>query len=289
MKKHQMIFFSVALFLLVPALFAQEMSPDSANADKFGWKNGLTAGLNFNQSQFSNWAKGGENSLAWQFLVNGSFDYIKPNYTVDTGLKINYGRNKVGSEDDRKTTDEFRFDVVYNQKVDFLIDPYAAVRFLSQLDDGFKYSDTSATKISGLLDPAYLTISLGSGYKPNDLITLNIGPSAKGTFADAFANPYTDDPETTNEVETQKWEGGVEFVAKLKWELYKEMLFTSNLLTFTDFKNTETDVNWDNTLIAKVNSWLNFNIQFQMLFDKDLSNDFQYRQALAIGLNYTIF
>lgn len=279
----------IIIITLLGSVLAGEQSPvDTTAKSPYGWKNGMSAGLNFNQSQFTNWSKGGENTIAWQLLVNGSYDYLRPNYTFDTEFNVNYGRNTVGNQGERKTNDEIRFDLVYNRKIQFPVNPYAAVRFLSQLDDGFEYTDTTATKVSGRFDPAYLTLALGAGYKYKNLLIFNAGPSLKGTFADVFAGIYTDDKETP-ELETQKWEGGFEFVTKLNWSILQNMQLKSNLVTFTDFKEFETDINWDNTLIAKFTDWLNFNIQFQLIYDQDVSNDLQLRQALAVGLNYTLF
>jgi helix-turn-helix protein len=100
------------------------------------------------------------------------------------------------------------------------------------------------------------------------LLKLNLGPAAKYTYADEFAAIYTDDADTES-IEKQRWEGGFEFVAQLDWPITEDILFKSNLTTFTDAERFSTDINFDNILTAKVNSWLNFNIQGQLIYDDD--------------------
>jgi hypothetical protein len=284
-RRFRLILF--AFTLLASFLIAQTEESDTSEV-KIGWYNGLIAGLNLSQSHFDNWSRGGENSLAWQILIDGDFDYYQPMWNLDMLLKINYGRSKIGSQEDRKTNDELRFDAVYNYHVWDPVEPYASARFLSQMDDGFEYSDTSSTKISGAFDPAYLTLALGLGYKYEELLKLNLGPAAKYTYADEFAAIYTDDADTES-IEKQRWEGGFEFVAQLDWPITEDILFKSNLTTFTDAERFSTDINFDNILTAKVNSWLNFNIQGQLIYDDDVLPRAQWREAIAIGLSYNLF
>ena len=274
-------------YAITPADMMMQAEADTA-AEKYGWKNGLIANLNFNQTQFSNWTKGGENTLSWQLLFNGSFDYIRPTWDLDTEFKLNYGRNKVGENGDRKTNDEIRLDVVYNYNLWENFNPFASARFLSQIDAGYEYTDTSEVQISNTFDPAYLTLTLGVGYKYEELLKMNLGPSVKMSYSELFGARYTDDPETA-EIEKQKWDGGFEFFGELNWKIYENLGLQSKLTTFTDFDLFRTDVNWDNILIAKVSDWLNFNLQYQLIYDEDVLMKAQQRQALAIGVSYTLF
>ena len=271
-----------------PVEMMVQAEADTAAKVKYGWKNSLLASLNFNQTQFSNWTKGGENSLSWQMLFNGSFDYIRPMWDLDTEFKLNYGRNKVGDNGDRKTNDEIRLDVVYNYNVWEVINPYASARFLSQIDAGYEYTDTSETQVSAAFDPAYLTMTLGMGYKYEELLKLNLGPSVKLSYSEVYSARYTDDPGTP-EIEKQKWDSGFEFFGELNWKILENLGLQSKLTTFTDFDKFATDVNWDNILVAKVADWLNFNIQYQLIYDEDVLMKAQQRQAIALGLSYTLF
>jgi hypothetical protein len=99
-RRFRLILF--AFTLLASFLIAQTEEADTSEV-KIGWYNGLIAGLNLSQSHFDNWSRGGENSLAWQILIDGDFDYYQPMWNLDMLLKINYGRSKIGSQEDRQT------------------------------------------------------------------------------------------------------------------------------------------------------------------------------------------
>jgi len=49
------------------------------------------------------------------------------------------------------------------------------------------------------------------------------------------------------------------------------------------------DVYWDNTLTAKVNSWLNVNLSVTVVYNRIETVKTQMKEALQIGLTYTIF
>jgi hypothetical protein len=148
-----------ACLLISASLFAQSEASDSV-AVKSGWHNKLNAGLNLNQAAFDNWSRGGENSLAWQILIDGDFDYYQPMWNLDMLFKINYGRSKIGSQDDRKTNDELRFDAVYNYHSGIRSSRMPRLAFSRKwMMASSIQTDTSSTKISGAFDPAYLTLA----------------------------------------------------------------------------------------------------------------------------------
>ena len=61
------MFFSVGLILFREGL---SQTTDTTTA-KILWKNKLTLGINLTQISYSNWAKGGQNSIAWNIRLDG--------------------------------------------------------------------------------------------------------------------------------------------------------------------------------------------------------------------------
>ena len=277
------------LILSLVLISGMALADEKADSVKLGWENKLNVGLNFTQAEFSNWTKGGDDVVSWQLNILGSFDYIQDKYNFDTDLKFQYGRNTTGDLGERKTTDELRTDFVFNYKAwQGQIEPYASVRFLTQVDDGYKYTDSTAIRISGAFDPAYLTEAIGLSYIPGKVFKADLGLAMKQTMTQFFNSP-SDDPDTP-EIEKFKNEPGVELVLDLGWEFYEKMLLKSKMISFSNLKAAdEIDVNWDNIVILEINSWLNVNFQFQIFYDKDVSDQRQLRQSLAIGLNYSVF
>jgi hypothetical protein len=285
MKRNNIFSLIVIAFLSVTFLLSAE---DKKDEPVSGWQNDLLIGFNFSQTQFSNWSKGGENIVNWQLNILGSFDYIQKAYIFDSDLKIQYGRNINDAQGERKTVDEIRADLVYNYNIwKGYFSPYAAARFISQMDYGYSYTDTSRTTISALFDPAYTTEAIGFSYTPSKMFKADMGFSAKQTITDKYYT-YADDPNTP-EIETLKNEMGMELVMDLTWPFYEKMAWKSKMISFSNLKGIdEIDVNWDNVVIIDISDWFNVNFQFQLIYDKDVSAKRQLRQALSIGINYAL-
>jgi hypothetical protein len=94
-------------------VFAQEADTSAA---KYGWTKELTTSLNLTQSTFSNWSKGGDNALAWQFNIDGKF--VNDQEVSNTEFKtiLRYGENKIANAKSQKAIDEFRADAIYTYK-----------------------------------------------------------------------------------------------------------------------------------------------------------------------------
>ena len=86
-------------------------------------------------------------------------------------------------------------------------------------------------------------------------------------------------------------------VAKFQYPLFKNVDFNSKLELFSNYlKNPQyVDVDWQNALVMKVNSWLNANIATQLLYDYDIpfynettgekikGSKIQFKEVLSIG------
>jgi hypothetical protein len=63
----------------------------------------------------------------------------------------------------------------------------------------------------------------------------------------------------------------------------------SSLRLFSRFETLDVwDVRWDNSVIAKINSFMNVNIGFLLIYQKDQSPTVQMKQALQLGVVYRI-
>ena len=69
----------------------------------------------------------------------------------------------------------------------------------------------------------------------------------------------------------------------------ENVLFTSQLNLFSAFDQLDIwDVRWDNTLTAKVNSYVNVSLNVLMVHDITQTRRTQIKQALALGLQYSL-
>ncbi|MEI8111629.1 MAG: DUF3078 domain-containing protein [Chitinophagia bacterium] len=151
---------------------------------KWNWKRGGVLNLNLAQGSLNNWAAGGDN---FSMTLNGYFNYYsyfkKDRHNWDNNLDINLGYVQTTSAGSRKNDDRFDFLSKYGYKMDstgkwFLS---ALFNFRSQFFDGYTYSGTEGTFASTILSPAYIILSAGFDYKPNDKFSMFISPITSRT------------------------------------------------------------------------------------------------------------
>lgn len=272
----------VALGFCLAPVFADE-------EPAVGWDEELVASFNLTQAGFDNWAQGGENMLGWQVGLNGKFTHVGMRHEWANTGKLAYGMQKVGDEESRKSVDEMKIESVYTYKAGFFVDLYVAATGQTQFTRGYEYDDSTKTGVSGFLDPGYFTQSVGVSRSYKDIVKSRLGFAVKETVTDEFAIPYSDDPETEDEIEDMRVETGMESVTDLSLSLGENLLFTSKVELFSNIEaSNEIDVNWDNLLTAKVHEYVSVNLNVQILYDRDVSKKRQMKQSLSLGLNFAI-
>ena len=283
-----------AFIFLTSLLFAQEEA-DSAKAWKF---NGLTS-LNFSQVSLTNWAAGGENSYAFNGLVNLSLNYSKDKNDWANTLDIGYGIQKQGDQEYRKTDDHIDFTSKYGRKISKSLFISALLNFKTQMNEGKKFEtdpDTSYV-ISEFLAPGYLTGAVGMEYKPSEVFYAVLSPvagkltmvlddtlSARGSFGV--------DPGSKTRIEL----GGSATIG-VKKEVMKNVIFTSTLALFSNYMENpqNVDVDWKVLINMKINDYLSANLNTHLIYDDDIAYideegehgpRVQFKEVLGVGLTY---
>jgi len=117
---------------------------------------------------------------------------------------------------------------------------------------------------------------------------MRLGLGFKETFTRDF-NQYSDDP-TTTDLEKFKFETGIDFGMDGEWSIEENILFQTKLNLFGKFDNLNIwDVRWDNTLTAKIAKHFNVNLNVLVVYDEDQALKTQVKEALQIGITYSIF
>ncbi|MBE0643614.1 MAG: DUF3078 domain-containing protein [Bacteroidetes bacterium] len=258
-----------------------------------GWNQTLVAGLNLTQVSLHDWTQGGENTLAWTFVTDGLFAYKQPDWIWKNTLKVAYGQTKLGDADFEKSQDELFWESLYSRNIGWAIDPYVANQLRTQMAPGYKMIMNAQTGLnekvqtSGQWDPGYLIQSAGFTYTEGDVFFTRLGVAFKETFSSDYG--FADDPETLNEIETFRFQTGLESASGLKWNVMENILFTSQLNLFSAFDQIDVwDARWDNTLTAKVNSYINVSLNVLVVHDISQTRRTQVKEALALGLRYSI-
>lgn len=250
------------------------------------WMPSFVAGINMSQVSFKDWAKGGENSVAWTLKGDFTLHYKSENWRFKNQLKGEYGRTQIGDNDFRTTSNEVFLESVLSLNVGWGVDPYVSNMLRTQISTGYNYKVTPEVKISDFFDPGYITQSIGFTYDRHENFTTRLGLAFKETFTKDYRQ-YSDDSETKDKIEDFKFETGLESVTEAQLNLAENIDWKGKLRLFTRFENIDVwDVRWDNIIVAKVNSWLNVNFEFIMLYEKAQSLKTQMKEALQIGVTY---
>ena len=282
MKKYGIIII-LTFFCALTQIF-----PQQDTTKKVGWFPSGVAGLNLSQIALNNWTQGGDNALSW--VLNGDFSvkYNDKSITFDNTLKIAYGRTKLGSDDFRTNDNDIYLVDIISKDVGWSVNPFFSNSVRTAITTGYDYSLTPPQEIANFFDPGYVTQTLGLIYNKDQQFNTRVGIATQETFTKNNTK-YSDDP-TTPEIEKFKVETGIESVTNAEYTLAENLLAKSSLRLFTRFNDLSVwDVRWDNAIVAKVNNFINVNFAFLMVYQQDQSAKVQIKEALQLGIVYTIF
>lgn len=293
-----------------------EKSLQSQNADTAeGWKKGAVISLNLTQTSLTNWAAGGQNSIAGNGLISLSANYRKNKGIWENLIDIGYGSIKQGKNAPWwKTDDKFDLTSRYGRKMSGNWYYAALLNFKTQMTPGYNYPNDSL-KISDFLAPGYLITAIGLNYTPDTNFTLFVAPlTAKTTFVNdrklADAGAFGVDPaeydasgKLISNGETMRTEYGSFLRMFYRKNLMENILFQTKLDLFSNYLNNpqNMDVSWEVLLAMKVNKYFTANVTTHLLYDDDIdiaidsNNDgiaekasprTQFKEILAVGFSY---
>jgi hypothetical protein len=276
---------AILLFTVSFGLKAQE----EADTLKY-WKFDGVSSINFSQVSLTNWAAGGENSYAFNGLLNMSLNYSKDKNDWSNTLDLGYGVQKQGEQDLRKTDDHIDFLSKYGRKVSKSFFVSAMLNFKSQMNEGIKYEtdpDTSYT-ISKFLAPGYIQASLGMEYKPNETFYAVLSPVAGKLTMVLDENLSNQGAFGVEPGDKTRLELGGSVNIGVKKEIMKNVTFNSTLGLFSNYiENTQNiDVDWKVMIAMKINDYLSANLNTQLLYDDDVVQDVQFKEVFGVGLTY---
>lgn len=145
----------------------------------WNWKTGGLYNFNLSQSSLSNWAAGGDNfNMALTSYFNYFAFYQKPRHNWDNNIDVNLGYMQSTSLGGRKNDDRIDLISKYGYKIDSTGQLYLSALFniRSQFFDGYSFSGTNANFTSSFLSPAYVILSAGLDYKPNNDLSIFFSP-----------------------------------------------------------------------------------------------------------------
>lgn len=245
-------------------------------------------GINISQISFSNWSQGGENSLTWTLFGNFNIVTKSKIWTTKNSLKFAFGRIKVGENSFRTNENEFFIETIISRNAGWAVDPFFSNTVRSPITTGYSYKGKTPERIADFFDPGYVTQTFGFTYDKVKGMKTRLGVA----FQEIFTNhqrKFTDNPETKDRVETFKLETGIESVTNADFLIMENITYKGSLRLFSRFEKMKYwDIRWDNTLIAKVNNYVNVNLNILIVYERKQTLRTQIKEALQLGLMYNI-
>jgi len=279
------------------------------------WKGKNILGFDISEIAFVNWSAGGTSSISGLLKADINRTYERKFTKWVNELSIRYGMNKQDGIEVRKTDDAFRFNSTFGYRKNPESNWYHSgkLNFNTQLTNGYKYPNKD-NPISRLFAPAYMFLGTGAEYskKSKDFV-FYASPltykatlvwdqelADKGSFGvekaiyDADGNVLVKGKRSKNEV-------GVLITNHYKNEIYKNVIFVSNVSLYSDYINKfgNVDVDCDLALNLVVNRYVQANIGTRIIYDDDIKNKIevdgkqvtegpktQIKQVLGVGLTY---
>jgi hypothetical protein len=265
------------------------------------WKTGGNFGVNLNQGSLTNWSAGGDKfSLSVNNMLSLFAFYKKDKHAWDNNLDLNYGIVKTTSLGSRKSADRIDLLSKYGYALGSKWNAAGLFNLRSQFANGYAYlkninNADSAVLTSKTFAPAYILVSPGLDYKPNNNLSVFLSPITArwvivGDKQLAFEKYGFKSGQTTrNEL------GAFASVNFLR-AISKNAQFKSKLDLFSNYKNNpqNLDVFWTNTLTAKVTKYINLNLNIDLIYDDDIANVDpkkgpapQILQLMGVGFAYS--
>lgn len=244
------------------------------------WKDGGRFNLNVQQVGLTNWAAGGESSVAIGSALEGFVNFEKDDIVWENRGKIAYGVIRNGGSDNRfeKTNDVINLSSVYSQKFNEKVLMTSAINFKTQFADGVKIekiagtSDTRRRLISDFMAPGYLQASLGLTFRDEERgFSTTLSPfTGRFTFVlnDSLSNAGAFGVDPGDQIRS---EAGISLTGSVRKTVMENVLFHANFNLFSNYeKFPNTVVNVEAGLNLKVNNFIQSNISSQLIYDDDV-------------------
>ena len=240
----------------------------------------------FNQSSFTNWVSGGQNTIAGNLNVNYDFNYKNKNVNWDGRVITSYGLSYISDKGYRKTDDRFEFNSLFGFKTSTYWFFSFITNFKTQYTKGFDYNKDPKVLVSEFLSPAHLTFGPGMLWKKSDNLNLNIAPA---TARYTFVNEFFSGKFGVEEGETTAFSLGFNLSGYYKFNLMENIEMENILAMYSDYLANvgNIDIDYQTNIRFEVNKHIKMHMTFHTIIDDNSSSKIQLKQLFGLGVNYT--
>lgn len=262
------------------------------------WNGGTHLQVGFSQLSLTNWAAGGNNSIA----LNGRLNiYRNCNFSEEmfweNRLQIGYGFIQAFGEHFKKSDDQIILDSKWGYKAVKNLFASAFFNFRNQIANGYSYpTGADPILISGPFSPAYFSLGVGMDWKPIKQLSFNFSPLtgnlvvvSKEELRVRYGNKID---------QLAKLELGAQMKIDYQHQISKRLTINSVLNLFSDYLDNPQHIKvfWDLFLDSKINKYFSFNIKTNLIYDHNIKIEdsngvsaprVQFKEMLSVGFSYT--
>lgn len=277
MKK---VILSLAILFSFNAIAQEKKTED-------GWKKNGKISFLANQSAFSNWVAGGQNTVAGTLGLNYDFNYTQGKLTWDNKIIASYGLSNISGTGTRKTDDLLDFNSLLGYKAEGYWSYSFFFNLRTQFTNGYDYANdpNATTPISEFFAPGYITMGPGMLWKKSDSFYINLSPAtSKMTFvSNNLAGTFGTEPG-----ETFLFQLGFYGNLYHKTKLMENVSMENILNVYTNYleKPQNIDINYQLNFVMQINKYLSTNLSFHTIIDDDASKQVQLKEVFGLGVNY---
>ena len=245
--------------------------------------------LQLSQTQFDNWAPGGDNTFATRGSLFFRHQYKLEKFSLDNKFEARYGFNRIEKKP-FKNEDEFKFNLISTWKIKKHWSYAATANLRSQFTPGY-VSRIDRTRKSDFMSPGFFDVAIGFNYRKEKSplgITLSpVGGSIVVVLDDSLSklgiNGVDKGKHTKGQVgPSVQIDFDLEFAKKI-------CRYRSRLYSFTNIKTPPT-VRMENTLEIRPTKFLTTTCYALLYYDKMANTPkpkkLQCTYSLGIGLAY---
>ena len=269
------------------------------------WTESLMTNINFIQTSYSNWAKGGTNNVAMDAYIDANANYEKGKVSWKNRLQLDYGITY--TEDKpilQKSKDRILLESTYGMKAAQHLNYSAKFTFLNQFTNGYTYGTPSVDDPtrqdwknervlkSGFFSPAIATLGLGIDWIPSNWLTVNFAPLTGGftvvsekelgihkenlrrNYGMERKDKYKDVPEDEAALHPEyyrssRFEFGAQLTADAKVKINDNFEAGTHLILFSNYLHNPQNlrINWDNRMMWKLTKLFALTFTTNLVYD----------------------
>ncbi|MBL19225.1 MAG: hypothetical protein CMC82_05290 [Flavobacteriaceae bacterium] len=269
---------------------------DSEAPSDEGWKRGGNATFLFNQSAFSEWASGGQNSISLSFHTDYDISFKRNGWNWDTKFLGDFGLTKIsGTKFLRKTNDRIDLQSFLGKSFSKKWSYSTVFGVKTQFARGYTFGKNSESEETRSLrtqffSPVYIQLGVGLYWKKSKDIWVNMAPITQRLTL--VSRKFTADLQEGQEYfgvrkgDNHRFELGASVNAFYKFSPLENITLEQRLGLYSDYLDQAENVDLDYQISAemKVNERISTNLIIQLVYDDNAVQNLQVRQVFGIGL-----